>query len=209
MMTTSTNHALANVQLSKSVAKHLLSDEDTARANWYAWFAAIWLNAPTTEQIAAWQQGLNDEDTSDLGIAWSLVVRRAMELGAQAIQAEYDAIFVSVGKPEIFPNASFHLTGFLHEKPLVEIRQRMQELGLGGFEIALTEDHLGLLCTTMRELIAMNSTGQVEFLQDFIASWADSFVGAIEVSVRGDFYKSVAQLWRIFLAIEVQAFDFE
>jgi TorA maturation chaperone TorD len=209
MMTTSTNHALANVQLSKSVAKHLLSDEDTARANWYAWFAAIWLNAPTTEQIAAWQQGLNDEDTSDLGIAWSLVVRRAMELGAQAIQAEYDAIFVSVGKPEIFPNASFHLTGFLHEKPLVEIRQRMQELGLGGFEIALTEDHLGLLCTTMRELIVMNSTGQVEFLQDFIASWADSFVGAIEVSVRGDFYKSVAQLWQTFLAIEVQAFDFE
>jgi TorA maturation chaperone TorD len=61
----------------------------------------------------------------------------------------------------------------------------------------------------MRELIAMNSTGQVEFLQDFIASWADSFVDAIEVSVRADFYKTVAQLWRVFLAVEVQAFDFE
>jgi TorA maturation chaperone TorD len=209
MTTSSTNHALANVQLSKSVARRLLSDEDMARANWYSWFAAIWLNAPTTEQIAAWQQSINDEDTSDLGIAWNLVVRRATELGAQAIQAEYDAIFVSVGKPEIFPNASFHLTGFLHEKPLVEIRQRMQELGLGGFEIALTEDHLGLLCTTMRELISMNSAGQVEFLQDFIASWADSFVSAIEVSVRADFYKTIAQLWQVFLAIEVQAFDFE
>jgi TorA maturation chaperone TorD len=207
--TTSTNHPLSTVHLSKSVAKHLLSDEDTARANWYSWFAAIWLNAPTAEQIAAWQQGLNGEDSSDLGIAWNLVVQRAMELGAQAIQAEYDAIFVSVGKPEIFPNASFHLTGFLHEKPLVEIRQRMQELGLGGFEISLTEDHLGLLCTTMRELIAKNSPGQAEFLQDFIASWAESFVSAIEVSVRGDFYKSVARLWQVFLAIEVQAFDFE
>jgi TorA maturation chaperone TorD len=209
MTTSSGNHAIANVQLSKSVAKHLLSAEDTARANWYAWFAAIWLNAPSNEQIAAWQHSLNDQDTSDLGIAWNLVVRRATELGAQTIQAEYDSIFVSVGKPEIFPNASFHLTGFLHEKPLVEIRQRMQELGLGGFEVALTEDHLGLLCTTMRELIVMNSVGQAEFLQDFIASWADSFVGAIEVSVRGDFYKTVAQLWQVFLAIEVQAFDFE
>jgi TorA maturation chaperone TorD len=205
----STNQALSTVQLSKSVAKHLLSDEDTARANWYSWFAAIWLNAPSTEQIAAWQQSLSNEDTSDLGLAWGLVVRRATELGAQAIQAEYDSIFVSVGKPEVFPNASFHLTGFLHEKPLVEIRQRMQELGLGGFEVSLTEDHLGLLCTTMRELIVMNSSGQAEFLQDFIASWAESFVGAIEVSVRGDFYKTVAQLWQIFLAIEVQAFDFE
>jgi TorA maturation chaperone TorD len=209
MTTISTNHAPSTVQLSKSVAKHLLSGEDTARANWYAWFASIWLNAPTTEQIAAWQQDLNVEESSDLGAAWNLVVHRATELGAQAIQAEYDAIFVSVGKPEVFPNASFHLTGFLHEKPLVEIRQRMQELGLGGFEIALTEDHLGLLCTTMRELISMNSPGQVEFLQDFVASWADSFVSAIEVSVRGDFYKTVAQLWQIFLAIEVQAFDFE
>jgi TorA maturation chaperone TorD len=209
MSTSSLDQSLSTVQLSKSVARHLLGAEDTARANWYAWFAAIWLNAPSTEQIAAWQQSINDDDVSELGIAWKLVVQRAMELGAQSLQAEYDALFVSVGKPEIFPNASFHLTGFLHEKPLVEIRQRMQELGLGGFEVALTEDHLGLLCTTMRELIAMNSSGQAEFLQDFIASWADSFVAAIEVSVRGDFYKTVAQLWQVFLAIEVQAFDFE
>jgi TorA maturation chaperone TorD len=199
----------ATVQLSKSVAKHLLSDEDSARANWYAWFAAIWLNAPSSEQIASWQQGLNVEDTSELGSTWSAVVTRAAELGAVSLQAEYDALFVSVGKPEIFPNASFHLTGFLHEKPLVEIRQRMQELGLGGFDVSITEDHLGLLCTTMRELIAINSPGQVEFLQDYIASWADSFVDALEVSVRGDFYKNVAQLWQVFLAIEVQAFDFE
>jgi TorA maturation chaperone TorD len=199
----------AAVQLSKSVAKHLLSDEDNARANWYAWFAAIWLNAPSTEQIANWQQNFIEGDTSELGQAWAAVLASAMELGSAAIQAEYDSLFVSVGKPEVFAHASFHLTGFLHEKPLAEIRQRMQELGLGGFDLAITEDHLGLLCATMRELIVKNSDGQADFVQDFLASWTESFVSALEVSPRAKFYNSVAILWQAFLAIEVQAFDFE
>jgi TorA maturation chaperone TorD len=205
----------STVQLSKTVAKHLLSDEDSARANWYAWFASIWLNGPTQEQIANWHAGLvaqsadGGHDDTELGLAWRNVVISAHDLGAAAIQAEYDTLFLSVGKPEVFANASFHLAGFLHEKPLVEIRQRMQELGLGRFDMALTEDHLGLLCTSMRELIQVNSDGQAQFLQDFIASWASSFAEAIDASIRANFYKSVVALWQAFLAVELQSFDFE
>jgi TorA maturation chaperone TorD len=207
--TMATSMTTASIQLSKSVAKHLLSDEDNARANWYAWFASIWLNAPSTEQIANWQASFIEGDTSELGLAWGSVVSSATSLGAQEIQAEYDSLFVSVGKPEVFAYASFHLSGFLHEKPLAEIRQRMQELGLGGFDLAITEDHLGLLCATMRELIVKNSEGQAAFVQDFLASWLENLVTALEVSPRAKFYKSVASLWRVFLAIEVQSFDFE
>jgi TorA maturation chaperone TorD len=206
------------VVLSRSVAKHLLSAEDTARANWYAWFASIWLSAPPQSSIEKWVAAAGDNlksgagDPSPIERVWLPVVEAADRLGANVIDAEYSLLFNGVGKAEVFLNASVHLSGFLHEKPLVDIRQRMNDLGIGsiaGLDMGLTEDHLGLLCTAMRELILKNSPAQADFVRDFLASWSADLVSAIELSPRADFYQSVAALWFEFIAIEIQSFDFE
>jgi TorA maturation chaperone TorD len=201
----------STVQLSPKIAKHLLSDEDQARANWYGWFASIWLAAPTQTNINLWDSQIveaNDTQT-ELETYWVEVVSAAKRLGPAKIQDEFDALFSAVGKPEVFSFASYHLTGFLHERPLVEIRQRLIELDLGRFEVGVTEDHLGLLCTSMKQLIGTNSDQQSSFFRDFLASWIEPFLLAIEVSPRADFYRKTALLWQCFVAIEQQAFDFE
>jgi TorA maturation chaperone TorD len=213
--------AQSTVVLSRDVAKHLLSSEDTARANWYSWFASIWLSPPPQSNIDKWQtavdanradSGLDLDDHSPIAIAWLPVVEAANRLGANVIDAEYSLLFSGVGKAEVFLNASVHLSGFLHEKPLVDIRQRLNQLGIGsisGVDMGLTEDHLGLLCTAMRELVVSNSPDQADFVRDFLGSWSTDLVSAIDVSPRADFYKSVAILWQEFIAIEIQSFDFE
>jgi TorA maturation chaperone TorD len=199
----------ATVMLSASVAKHLISEEDQARANWYAWFASVWLSAPSQLAIDGWASTVESAPTTDLAQRWSETAVAAARLGAAAISKEFDLLFISVGKPEVFSFASYHLTGFLHEKPLVDIRQRFNELDLGRFDLAITEDHVGLLCTAMRELVLRTDGGQEGFFRDFLASWCDDFCTAIEVSPRADFYKTVAALWQCFVAIEQQSFDFE
>jgi TorA maturation chaperone TorD len=213
--------AQSTVVLSRDVAKHLLSSEDTARANWYSWFASIWLSPPPQSNIDKWQAVVDvsradpasdNDDQSPIAMAWLPVVEAANRLGANVIDAEYSLLFSGVGKAEVFLNASVHLSGFLHEKPLVDIRQRLNQLGIGavsGIDMGLTEDHLGLLCTAMRELVVSNSPDQADFVRDFLASWSSDLVNEIDLSPRADFYKTVAVLWQEFIAIEIQSFDFE
>ena len=218
MSSPQTNQAAiqSTIALSKGVAQHLLGEEDIARANWYGWFAAIWLSAPSAQQMSVWQASplSNEHAPSDLEQAWAELIVAANKLSAEQIDQEYTRIFISVGKPEVLPQASFHLAGFLHERPLVNIRARLAELGLAindddAWPSSLTEDHLGLLCTTMRELVMMNSPAQKAFFHDFVASWSDDLVATIQMSANAQFYKYVADLWQAFVAVEQQAFDFE
>ena len=209
-----TQSTISTIALSKNVAQHMLSEEDLARANWYSWFAAIWLSAPSALEMAAWQAPHNLDAPSDLERSWAAMVGQASHLTAEQIEAEYSRIFISVGKPEVLPYASFHLAGFLHERPLVNIRARLAQLGLSlnsddAWPSALTEDHLGLLCTAMRELVMTNSAAQKAFFHDFIASWVDDLTGSLQTSANASFYKYVAQVWQAFVAVELQAFDFE
>ena len=68
---------------------------------------------------------------------------------------EYNDLFVGVGKSAVNLHASHCLTGFMMEKPLVEVRATLDRLGLARRAgVSLLEDHLAALCETMRILIA-------------------------------------------------------
>ena len=43
---------------------------------------------------------------------------------------EYDALFLGIGKPEVFLYGSYYLAGTLNEKPLVALRDDLRALGL-------------------------------------------------------------------------------
>jgi TorA maturation chaperone TorD len=134
-----------------------------------------------------------------------------------AVSDEFDRMFVSVGAPRIIPNASRYLAGFLHEAPLVVLRSDLAALGLmrsaGQQE---TEDHLALLCDTMRVLIsggqfAAQSSVQIseDFFAKHLASWASRCLADIRRESKDGFYACIADLADEFFAIETESFRYD
>ena len=86
---------------------------------------------------------------------WQALVAAANATTEEAAADEYDALFQGVGKPEIFLYGSFYLTGFLNERPLVQLRHDLRELGLTRDAARVeTEDHVAFVFEVMRYLIA-------------------------------------------------------
>jgi TorA maturation chaperone TorD len=138
-----------------------LSDEDQARADFYALIARLMLAPPNAGLLAALAgaeplhaNGLGEEGRQ-LEDAWLKLTQAASVMDAGAVADEFAALFISTGNPLINPNGSFYMAGHLNDVPLAELRQDLQRLriararGVGEFE-----DQLGALCETMRVLIA-------------------------------------------------------
>ncbi len=86
---------------------------------------------------------------------WRGFVGVARDTTADQAQAEYDALFGGVGKPEVYLFGSHYLAGFLNERPLARLRDQLRTLGLTRDEtMPETEDHVAYLCEVMRYLIA-------------------------------------------------------
>lgn len=192
--------------------------EDLARADLYGLIARFFLLPPDQElldQIAASiPEGQGSADEAPLARLWDNLVELAKNNPAQAWRDEFDANFISVGKPNVVLNASFYLAGHLNEKPLVEIRRSLDTFGLEAAEnITETEDHIAALCEVMRYLIAgddveiSNLTNQRIFFNAHIRPWYDELCDAIEIIPDMHLYHSVAALTREFMAIEAQGFD--
>lgn len=208
--------------MSRAVARTVvlqpaLADEDAARADWYALLAHLFLAPPDSAllaRLAAASAGAADD--SPLGRAFRDLAQASAQADPEAIRAEFEAAFVGVGKPEVFLQASFYLAGFLHERPLAELRASLAQLGVGRrADASETEDHVGLLCEAMRFVIRGDGgvPGALEVQRDlfnrFLAPCFESLCDAIEHSGSTDYYKHVGRLARAFFAVERQAFDFD
>ncbi|GMV02926.1 MAG: molecular chaperone TorD family protein [Burkholderiaceae bacterium] len=197
-----------------------VAPEDAARARWYGLFASLFRAPPTAEWLAAIAASAGRADCADddrpLGRAWSNFAGACAQADAGAVREEFDTAFLGVGKADVIPYASYHLSGFLNDRPLIELRGHLAQLGLARrADIGETEDHLSALCETMAWLIA-GDAGQVRdfatqraFFSHFLAPWHDAFAETIERSGVTDFYKHAGRLLREFLAIERQGFEFD
>ena len=197
-----------------------LSDEDQARADFYALIARLMLAPPnagllqalaTAEPIGA--DGLAEAGRA-LEEAWLKLTQAASVMDAAAVAEEFDALFVSPGNPLLNPNASYYLAGHLNDFPLADLRQDLARLriararGVGEFE-----DHLGALCETMRVLVA-GAPGiprqplerQQLFFEVHIAPWYARCLADIAGAEGANYYKLVARLAGAFLDIEAEAF---
>lgn len=197
-----------------------LSDEDQARRDWYLLLGRLFAAPPDAATLAAIAAaapaGHPGPDAPPFLQAVAELSAACAQAEPVAVAQEYDAAFIGVGKAEIFLYASWYLSGFLHDRPLVALRARLAELGLAGRDdIGQTEDHVGALCETMAILIgaadpALSSLDtQRDFFSQFLAPCYEPLCDAIEHSGLTDFYKHVARVARVFLSIERQAFDFE
>ena len=127
-----------------------------------------------------------------------------------AARQEYWDLFVGTGKSEINLHASHWLTGFMMEKPLVQLREELQRLGLARRpESPLVEDHLAALCETMRLLIEGHDgrrpasvAEQKGFFERHLLAWVPDLCTALKQNELANFYRPVGEFTESFVAIE-------
>ena len=182
------------------------------RASSYALLAALLANPPSDELLAQLQKIEADKnDAKDIINAWSML-RLAAEMNkAEAINDEYYALFIGIGRGELVPYASWYLTGFLMEKPLAHLRSRLSELGYERQEdVKEPEDHVAALCEVMSQLILDDDTDfetEQLFYNDFIDNWMGRFFHDLQHTKTTGFYCAVGQLGESILDIEKRYFS--
>ncbi len=190
--------------------------EDLARAEVYGLLASLFYAPPSAELYGQLQVAVTEAPVPGafLERAWSEVVAVSRRLSLAEVGDEYAALFLGIGKPEVFLYGSFHIAGTLNEKPLVDLRRDLLRLGLERPEtVTETEDHIASLCEVMRYLIAGEDVGisnlpaQRRFYEAHLRGWVETFCEALAAHPRADFYRAVGGFARDFFAVEAQGLD--
>lgn len=141
-------------------------------------------------------------------------------LGAAAASAtpagakrEFNRLFIGVQRGELVPYASYYLTGFIQDRPLVQIRRAIVRMGIERAPgVPEPEDHIAALAEVMAGLIdgrfgATASTAeQHRFFEQHLAPWGSRFFQDLERAKSAVLYRPVGTLGRVFLDIERRAF---
>jgi TorA maturation chaperone TorD len=189
-----------------------IADEDMLRARLYALLGELLADVPSAETLA--QAGnLSGDAGTEFGEAINALAAVARKTAAQQASDEYHDLFIGMAAGEVQPYASVYLTGFLHEKPLADLRGHMGELGIARAEKrAEPEDHIASLCEMMAGLIA-GSFGapadlgtQKEFFDRHIAPWAGRFFEDLAAAKAARLYMPVGRIGKLFVEIERDAF---
>lgn len=203
--------------LNQAAVKHqkeekVQDDSDQIRASSYALLAAL-LAKPPTEELLTQLQGIETDTSSEKDIvnAWSMLKLAAQRHNAELIADEYHVLFIGLGRGELVPFASWYLTGFLMEKPLALLRQRLSELGFEQEEgVHEPEDHAAALCEVMSQLILDPDTDfetERDFYENFVGNWMKRFFNDLQKTETSGFYRAVGQLGEAFLDIENRYFS--
>lgn len=180
--------------------------EEALRAQHYGFIARMLAAAPTRELLAE-VAGI-DGDGTVLGQAYDALARTAAATTAKQVEKEFFELFIGVGRGELLPYTSFYLTGFLHERPLADLRADLARLGItraaGRHE---PEDHIAFLFEVMAGMAHGDIAGdQAAFFHRHIARWAAQFFDDLAIAPSAEFYRPLAEIGRLFMDIEVRAF---
>jgi TorA maturation chaperone TorD len=185
--------------------------EDRLRADLYN-FLGLLLARPPGEMLLEQTAALSG-DASPLGQAIEGLARVAKVSKPTAVEREFNALFIGLGRGEILPYASYYLTGFLNEKPLAKLRQDMAALRVARADnVFEPEDSMASLMETMGGLIVgrfgtpAGIERQKTFFNNHIAPWAAHFYSDLEAAKSSVLYASVGAVGREFMAIEREAF---
>ena len=188
--------------------------EERARADMYALIAALFYGPPSAELLALLGSApsLAGEGDARLPAAWQRLQRAAASAHAERLREEYDACFVSIGEAPIMLFGSHYLTGYLHEKPLAELRAALARMGLARRDEAREpEDHISAVADVMRHLILSGAGGDAEqgFFDRFVRPWYGRFAERVEQGTENEFYRALGEFTRAFLDVERDSFDLE
>ena len=135
-----------------------LIEENTLRANTYSILAGLLSDIPSSDLLDYLRhiaEPANDaEESGDIGEAWQQLKAAAQRVDEDDLDVEYHALFIGLGRGEVVPYGSWHITGFLMEKPLSDLRDDLESLGIEADEnVKDPEDHIAALCETMALII--------------------------------------------------------
>lgn len=194
-----------------------LDDSDElARAELYGLLSRLWLAPPDAELLQQFSVAVTQapEAGALLEGPWMDLVGALRATTPEAAAAEHAALFLAIGKPEVFTYASFYLTGFLNEKPLATLREDLAALGLTrAEESAETEDHIAYVLEVMRYLIAgedlavCNLEQQRRFFRNHVQTWVGALCDAVQAHPRALTWAALARFTQAFLDVEIQGFD--
>jgi TorA maturation chaperone TorD len=190
--------------------------EELARAELYGLLAGLWLGAPDAELMAQFRVAVTQAPQAGgaLEEPWQHLVAALRESSEAEAGAEYDALFLGVGKPELMLYASYHLSGFLNDQPLATLRRDLQRLGLTRHEGRHeTEDHVAYVFEVMRYLIAgddaavCNLEQQRRFFRGHVQTWVEAMCDSVAAHPRARTWRALAEFTRRFVQVEAQGFD--
>ena len=182
---------------------------DQARAREYSLLATLLTRSPDAALLDG-LAGLRG-DSSPLGVAHTALAEAAARTDSKRVEREYFDLFIGVGRGELLPYASYYRTGFLHGRPLAELREVLRRLGIERAEsLTEPEDHAAILLEVMAALaggeIAAPEGTEREVFANHLAPWIGRFFKDLEQAKAADFYARVGALGGLFMAIETEAF---
>ena len=183
-------------------------DCDRARAAEYLLLASL-LRAPPNDILLGNLAQIRG-DASPIGMAHIALAEAARHATPAAVAREYTSLFIGVGRGDILPYGSYYLTGFLHERPLARVREDMARLGIERQAAVFEpEDHISSLLEVMAGLIGgefdQPAAAADEFFERHLARWVLRLMSDIAAAPSALFYRTVAELGRVFLEIELEA----
>ena len=190
--------------------------EERSRADLYRLLGQLWVGPPERDLLQ--RIGVATAEPAGQGghleAPWRALVAAMRSTGVEAAADEYDALFLGVGKPEIFLYGSYYLAGSLNERPLALLRDDLRTLGLARDEArGETEDHVAFLFEVMHYLIVgddvsvCNLEQQRRFFRAHLQPWVGELCDAVDAQPRAATWRAVADLTRSFMQVEAQAFD--
>jgi len=182
--------------------------EDQLRAGTYSLLAAL-LRAPLSADLRVRLLGIDarDPDAGGIAGAWAALREAAEGAALAAVDDEFHALFIGIGRGELVPYGSWYRSGFLMEKPLGELRRELAALG---FERQLSvhepEDHAAALCEVMAILITDGAAFEVQqrFFNGHIGPWIQAFCADLGKAPSARFYRAVGQLGQAFFRLETE-----
>ncbi len=194
---------------SELAAPEGLDEINAARADLYALLAHLLWNPPDAVMLRRLASPVTGDNA--LAQARRALAKAAAETDPVQVEREHFTLFTGVSGGELLPYASYYLTGFIHERPLAEVRADLHALGLvrteGLFE---PEDHIAFLFEVMAALIrgaATETLTDADFFRRHIKGWSERLFADIERAEAAQFYRPVAALARLLVDLETQAVE--
>lgn len=184
-----------------------IDDEQRYRASACALLAALLREPPDAEmltRVAQLSPG-SDAGADELSQAMAALAEAARDRDVEALEDEYNALFIGVGRGEMVPYGSWYITGFLMEEPLSHLRDDLAALGFErSEETHEPEDHAAAIFEVFSVMIsdAFSHSEQHRFFVKHMKPWLGRFFADLADAKTADFYKSVARFGAAIIEME-------
>ncbi len=189
-----------------STTAELLDEEQAYRRGAYGVLARL-LRSPPDRQILDQVSGFARvaAQQNEMALAMSVLGLAASTSRPDAVDDEFHALFIGIGRGELVPYGSWYLTGFLMERPLGRLREDLTALGFARQEgVSEPEDHVAALCEVMAILIDEGASleQQSRFFKSHLADWLERFFSDLGEAGAAVFYRAVGRFGAAFVALE-------